>query len=275
MNNKLVTFAIFATVAIIVTGAVLVPVIEDSTDGDLLTYHNDSGNYVSKATATAELAVSKAANSSDIIVGGDTFAPGARNFTIVAMPGCVIASGTLSQDYVILINDTLHNYYHQVGLAEAFDLSISEGVCTYSAGSTSYSLTVASDYYYQDTDGDYAVCSPGSGVYAPTGKIAAYSQVSRHTYWHSEEGDYDNTDVFTSMPVVVTSELVPGSEDKVEYITGISVNGTTSYVCFAPRLVEIHINEMDNGPTSILYAVPVLVLVTIAIGAVAVVRTKD
>ena len=265
-----------AAVVIIVVASVLMPVLEDATDGDPVTYRNDSGKYVEKSASDGALQISKAANSSDVVVGDNTVAPSTINQTILAITGCSIALAKSTDAYVLLINDTVNNKYLQVASTSEVAVSISAGTCTYSVDTDTYTVTVADDYFYYDPDGSYAVCTPSAGVYVKLSDYVAYVQVSHHTYWYTSEGIYDNATLDDTLTATITSEKVPGSEDKMDYVTGTSINNSTSYVSFAPRATTIHVNEMDPAETAILFAIPVIVILAILLGVVAIVfKSRD
>lgn len=265
-----------STIAVILAGSLLVPAIDDATDGEPITYRNDSGVYVDKSASTGELTITKAANSTTVQVNTETREPDSTARTLLALPGCSVALANSTQTYVVLINDTVNNKYIMVSEENELSLSITNETCSYSVDTTEVSLTVGGDFFYYAPNGAYAMCTPTSGVYVKLADYVAYSQVSRHTYWYTSEGIYDNTTIDDTLTATITSEKMPGSEDKMDYVTGVTINGNTAYVSFAPRETTIHINEMDGGTGAIMYAIPVMVFAAIIISAVAIItRNRD
>lgn len=276
MKNGILSVAILATITIILAGSLLVPTINDATDGDPITYRNDTGVYVEKSAADGALSITKAADSEDIVVGENTTTRNSLNRTMLAVTGCTFVLTKNTQTYYLLINDTANNKYLMVDSTSSLEVNVSDGVCTYTVDSDTYSVNVASDYFYYDPDGTYAACTPTSGVYTKLSDYVAYTQVSRHTYWYTPTEIYDNATADDTLTASITSEKVPGSEDKMDYITGTTINDVTSYVAFAPRVTTIHINEMDGTLSTMLYAVPVLVIVSILLGVVGIaIRNRD
>ena len=53
-------------------GCVLLPVIDDTTDGDPITYRNDTDVYVDKSVSTGEVEITKEANSTTVTINSNT-----------------------------------------------------------------------------------------------------------------------------------------------------------------------------------------------------------
>lgn len=259
---------VLSTVVIILAGSLLVPAINDAADGDAVTYQNNSGVYVEKSPADGTVTISKAADSATVQINSETRTQDSMTRTLLAIPGCSIVLQSSTESYVILVNDTLNNKYVMVTEANSFSVDVSNSTCSYTVDSTTTSVPVVSDFFYYSENGSYAMISPSAGVYSKLSDFVAYTQISRHTYWYTATATYDNTTADSTIVADITKETMPGSEDKMDYITGVKLNDNTAWVSFAPRTTTIHINEMDAGTNAILYAIPVLIIVALLLVAV-------
>ena len=257
---KTVNLAITLTVGIILVGAILVPVIQDSTDGDKVTYQN--GTYYMKQLAGDHTII---VSSSGVLLDGET---------LDADGGCWYYADEI-------------NVYRAFG---TYHIATPTGVIDIST--TPYTIAKTGNTAIV-TDGDTSQTIDCTNSYVPTSDKTAYSYVKYNVEMHLNSLDdvilsnmYTDSSFYAvvsgvaSVNGVETGAIVSDNLVEVEGIDDVyttskiiveksGVSTTIGAGTIVPAEISGIVTGSDEGPEiGILLTIPVMVILSLLIVAV-------
>ena len=277
MNNKLIPMLMMLVVGIILAGALLVPVINDVAQPDTITKTN-SGSI-----------------NADIIENGDS-------------GSIVLDDATLK----ITINDTLqayapngavnvlygeNAYLNHNSNATTFSLATTEdGTTTTTTGLTEISYSAANDKLTIIAGSDTFVVDLGlTLVWGDSGDYTAAFKQNGSTIYYSKADPYllnvggfgaKNGVVFPSTYTLTDNHtLVEGSQDvyQVKYSAADFVlkDGTDTaapagtWMMVSKEVQGIGVEKVPSGEKALYLAIPVLVIISLVVGAASIIIKRD
>ena len=273
-TNKLLSFTVMATIAIILTASLMVPVLDDLVDDHTQTYYNNTGGSPLKyAMNEDDHLITYTANGTALTVDEETYTIGSTYIYAVS-------------DSVILLASTngisIFNGSTQVlTTSKAYDISVefSEGTATITYGTTTVTGTYAW-LYIADPAGDHILTnvSDSSTVYfnsfdelATAQKLSGYQAVlfDGEATYNGNEATY-----------AATTAEQSGTNGTISYMTGklsITSGGTTvtpTYV-IAKESVS-YTDDAGNQMGALLAPLPILIIIAILLSAIALIaRPRD
>ena len=256
MNNKLLTLVITATIGIILTCALLMPIINEYADGEQDTFTNGN-TYMQYDTADSMISITKTKVSVDgtQIDGRNGFYVISNNFFVYA------SSGSNHLAYLGGSDITL-------GDSAEYTVTIADGSATINNGTTDVETVDCSGFYMKsDTATDYVIKTASSGIfYKDIGSLMCVEMFSTNFYALYDGKLYING-VDTEYTVSSGSSAVDGYDGLYSTSANLalateSTTVTMSYQYIAPANVEATVTGSDDTPsTHIIAAIPIIVIV--------------
>lgn len=293
MDNKLITMVITLTVCIIVTGSVLMPVLEDTTATED-TFENDGYYHLTKYTAEDSVTMTWDASAPDVFTvnGEDVTYHNDNSFAV---------SVGLGERFAVRLptNNTAINFYgagtyiNTNTTNTTFTLTYSEGTLTVTNGTNTKSISDVSEIFVISSDGDYVMKKTDSPAYLNSGsEIVADSEIyasgqtfngGAYIFWHLQGSieDMEYPDTFDSN-LTITNETIHGKYDTAHedlYVldnltftattsTSVVYNVTASYFVVPSEVTAERSQHLDGNEIALISVIPVLIIAALLIFAV-------
>ena len=281
MNNKLIPIVITLVVGIILAGSVLMPVLNDAkkTIGDEVTYTNGTiGTYrLAETDEDLTITMTKGSGTWTIDINGDSFqTTNDGNLNLLYSDAIVITKNnsgdglTINYNGVASTNSTTKEIIFSDGTVK-FDEVVNDTHTTYYEGAYSW-------VYLPDTTGIYVNHTGTEAFYVKSIDDVimggAYISGENDCQYSFHDGELKTTwEGETS--ITYDMELVDGTTDiyKVSNVLiHIGDESFTPYRYLTPASVTGH--EASGASYSLLGAIPVMVIVALIMGAVAMIVVK-
>ena len=298
MNNKLITLALVLTMGVILTGSLLVPVIDNASKIGTETYTNGpASNSINLATystdADFEITMEKDGTTWNIDgIDVNTLSTGAYIITdnllviLSTTNGYNIRGLNESQAFVTLSPADWNGV-----TASVTSLAITvtpENVTVADADSVQTSYTFPNNYVvYSKNDGERVICTGVADLYTAGGKDIISVGVNNTNFFWCTNGD-DSKAVYnaTLLDTVLNCPLteVTADIDKVSVGVGgdytVTVTYNNSTYDLAPQYVSVPLSlvqgsEANTEITSLLGAIPIIVIVALLMIAVRAVLVRN
>lgn len=278
MNNKLIPLVLTLVVGIILTGSVLMPVLNDATD-DTIVYKNDDTYRMSPL---GDQTITIHYENSEYIVNGVTFdrngRPIAQNDSLMIY--AVSHSQRSGYEYVVDENG-YHRY--NIGIDAILDVTYDganhKATVETTTGGTTYTgeYNLTNEVYYADPNGDYIwQAELGDGLYIGEDwtKFNCWSDGSNAFY--SVMGETVKVDGVEDTDAIITKELaaiphVAGIQKLTAYSVTIDEVGHDCRGYIVAREVSGTTDLSLKEYSSLIYAIPIMIivaLVAMAAGAI-------
>ena len=257
MDNKLITLCITLVVGIILTGAILVPAIDDASSTKYTNVASNGVEYVYSDNFT----VSKEASSTDVVINGVTFTNAGPNALILAPETILYQTGN-----PINFFDSTGTYTNLTNVA--FSGTCTDGTFVYTIGTDeTVTVTLTDPLVAVKSGGEYVSINSGSANVRDGADIISWTWTSGANilYNGSEVVVTPTSEVDTDFAYTIANGKVSLSSLVFTY-GETTITGNTLIV---PKSYAI-----DNEYATLYSAIPVLVIVSLVLAAVALIVNK-
>lgn len=271
MDNKVISYAVLATVVVLMVGSLLVPIIQDMTDDHTTTYYNSPAGNLIYSLDSDDHTFSYVAGDTVIDVDGVDYTLGSTCVYIMSDGVIILASSN---------GVTLYNGATKVISNDAtkdVTVAFSNGAASITYGENTYANTYTW-LFTPDEDGDYVnvgITSSSQVYYSDFTKLALAQVLS------SKLGILkDGTATLGGEAATFsgTSKNQTGTDGAVKYYEGaVTISDGTSTISPSYIFAEKQITYVDesDGTLGLIAALPVLVLVVVIVGAIGLIQRRD
>lgn len=269
MKNELINLVLLATVGIIIMGVVLVPVINDITDGDKDTFTNGT-NYMTYYEGDATLTFT----SSGVTMGTEELAD---------------VSG------IYLYGETIYTYGITNGIAIAYQgqsasiqiaddseytMTVTDGTATLNDGTDDVATFDCPGFYIVSEDPtNTVVASPTTAKYFNNIEDVTFSYARYGMFYHFEDGKLYVNGVETDYTIDSGYSETEGYKDLynstgnfVLTVGGNSVTASMNYLWSANVTGTVEGSEPSSAEISLYYVIPTILIMAIVLAAVRIFR---
>lgn len=273
-NGKLVSMIIVAAIGIIMVGSILVPVIQDSIDGEHDSYSNGT-SYMEYYTGDSVLEITASGVSMDNTALTSSAAGG------VYVYGETILAYVNASTTVVMFSDQAIT---TVSGDDEYTITISDGTATLNDGTSDVGTTDCDGFYIVSSEATDTVVRAGTaGIYFnDLSDLRATLIPSAYSTYILKDGKLYNKDTDTAYTAVSGYAAVDGYDDL--YLTSSNLTFTTSngdilmstpYLCSANVEGTIEGTAQDGTTASLMTTIPIFVILSFIMGFIALIRTRD
>lgn len=294
MDRNLLSYTVIATVAIILIGAMLAPLITNFTSNSTVTYTNGNGNRVSEAES-----ITISGDSTTVTIGDDTYSKGSwTNYIRTDQFYLRTQSASTGLYHISYATDAGTN---SIATITTFTLTASGGswTLTYSTDSDS-NLSVSGTYswlFRYDPTGEWAEYGSSDTtrtihVYSDDPQIYVANPFNSTGQWFYNDGSFAVTILGTGGPTSSSVINLKLTETKVRGVSSFAYANTDSdigipaatssdpnYVIMPHTIIMPYqvsgLVESSVSSVQIITVIPALLIIALIVGFVALIRVRE